>query len=120
MAIGFPASHKDQYTAPLPVADLHAYALHAVHELGWKIDKVQPGSIIARTALNFLTYGETIQITLAAPDRLEIHSKCTFPLQYFDWGKNRQNAINFLNTIEKVVYQSQNPMASPPPPMKYS
>lgn len=116
MAAGFPAYHRETYVAPHPDVELQTLALNVVQELGWKIDNVQPGFIAAHTALNLLTYGETIHITLAAPDRLEIHSKCSFPLQVFDWGKNRQNCINLQNGIEKAAFENPNPFAKPPRP----
>lgn|GEM_PF-1793246 len=62
-----------------------------------------PGVLSASIKLNWLSYGENVTIGVAeVPDGtgVRVRSECSFPLQAFDWGKNKKNVEQILRGIE--------------------
>ena len=53
-----------------------------------------------------MSWGEKIIIKINEDNSLNIKSKCSFPMQCFDWGKNKENVNGFIavfnNLIDKV------------------
>jgi hypothetical protein len=60
-------------------------------ELGWKFYDLSPTTYKASRSIRFWSWGEEITIDFSRPGRVLVESKCSFPLQCFDWGWNRGN-----------------------------
>ncbi|MEY2341968.1 hypothetical protein AB4090_07635 [Acidithiobacillus sp. IBUN Pt1247-S3] len=88
------ASHETNLEMPLTGKRLEDYLAKVAKTLsktyGWKIDQQTQDSATFRVGLNLLSWGErvTIQVNNGT---ITIRSECRFPLQIFDWGKNRAN-----------------------------
>jgi len=58
--------------------------------------------------LNFSSWGEDITVQLGPDGYLEsIKSKCSFPLQLFDWGKNRENVDSLTQELKRLTKKKQ-------------
>ena len=68
--------------------------------LGWPHRRSGKGAWRANVKLNWLSWGEKVEIGLSAEGILRIRSQCSWPLQCFDWGKNRRNVTQFLEDIQ--------------------
>lgn len=72
-----------------------------------KSDNAETGAITARTNLNFWSWTEMVTIKVQTSGLVTVNSKCSFPLQIFDWGKNSRNVKlffkNLLLEVEEVV-----------------
>jgi hypothetical protein len=96
MSFGFPSYYSKKY----PIknnSDLKPIIIECLELLSWKIKSITPNEIIAKSDINFWTWGETIEIQIGN-SFIELTSRCSFPMQCFDWGKNK---INVLKLIEK-------------------
>jgi hypothetical protein len=102
MAIGFPA----QYTEIVPFAADPQTAIEtaksALEELGLRCTQPDPQTLRAKIGINPLSWGEVLLISIEAPNQLRIQSHCTF--QLFDWGKNRRNDHQFLQTFNRKLH----------------
>ena len=50
--------------------------------------------------MSFFSWGEQISVTVEQDGYVEIESKCAFPLQLIDWGRNRRIVNRFLDALE--------------------
>lgn len=94
MAFGFPAYHTERCQVP-PAAMANACLAirSAITSQGWRVRNETMQRIEASTGVNLWSWGETI-IVDAMPDySITITSKCSWPLQCFDWGKNQANVV---------------------------
>jgi hypothetical protein len=74
--------------------------IHSLDELGWKYSEVFDGAFEASVRITPWSWGEHVNILLNEPNHITIESICIFPLQIFDWGKNKQNVELFLKHFE--------------------
>ena len=70
-----------------------------VEKCSWRIDSVGGQQVILSTPFNFRSYGEAVTIQIDG-NSIRIYSRCTFILQWFDWGKNRANVNLVARELE--------------------
>lgn len=73
----------------------------ALHDIGvrrtyWTHD----GRVTGSVPMSLWSWGEQITVTIEPDGYVEIESKCAFPLQLIDWGRNRRNCTRFLDALE--------------------
>lgn len=92
MAFGFPAYHTQRYQVPPAAMANVGHAIRwAISSLGWSIRNESMYHIEASTGINLLSWGESVSIHFMPDYSITITSKCAWPLQCFDWGKNQSN-----------------------------
>ena len=102
MAFGFPAYHTENYTLNDGTSNLRASVKSALKAVSWSIRKESPDTIVASTSLSLLSWGERVIITFLSDESITVTSKCTWPIQCFDWGKNKAN-------IKKIIAELKCP-----------
>ena len=102
MAFGFPAYHTEHYSAGAGIStDLRGAVRSALKEISWSIREEASGQIIASTNISLLSWGEKVLITFLPDNSISVTSKCSYPLQCVDWGKNKTNVERFMANIKK-------------------
>ena len=101
MSIGFPAHYS---------ASIKNKSNYSIEELIKILKKttfiIQYNSdenIFLKAQLNAWSWGESIKITLNrnTDNSINISSKCAFPLQCVDWGKNKKNVNMIVELLSK-------------------
>jgi hypothetical protein len=102
MAFGFPAYHTEHYSAGADAsADLRVAIRAAIKALSWTIKQEVSDQIIASTNFNLRSSWEKVSISFLPDNSISITSKCSWPTQCFDWGKNKANVEKFMAEIKK-------------------
>ena len=91
MAFGFPAQFSDTRSLDFAQNELSKVVETAFNNLGWQYQIVTDNEFQAKVSLNALSWGEKLTVRLLANGELQAESKCVYPLQCFDWGKNKEN-----------------------------
>ena len=99
MAFGFPASVLQQISTQANQQTLAQMAPGVLGSLGWMNYQQGPFQFSASVSAGLMSYGETVDINLATPGMIYVSSKCSFPLQMFDWGKNARNIAMFIGRL---------------------
>ena len=107
MAFGFPAYHTENYTLNDGPSNLRASVKSALNAVSWSIRKESPDTIVASTSLSLLSWGERVIITFLSDESITVTSKCTWPIQCFDWGKNKANIKKFIAELKCPDDQAQ-------------
>lgn len=68
---------------------------YCIQRLGWSFRGEGPGVIYAGVSISLRSYGENVRFAFFQ-DRFVVESKCAFPLQLIDWGKNKENVDKFV------------------------
>ena len=102
MAFGFPAYHTENYSLNDGPSNLRATVKLALNAVSWSIRKESPDTIVASTSLSLLSWGERVIITFLSDESIAVTSECTWPIQCFDWGKNKAN-------IKKIIAELKCP-----------
>ena len=68
------------------------------HEPLWVVTFRDAGGLEYHTPISFRSWGETVWI-YKVQRGLKLESRCSFPLQFFDWGKNRFNVRRICSII---------------------
>jgi uncharacterized protein (DUF1499 family) len=92
MAFGFPASYSERL--PLPTGesdDDRELLMRLVDLLGWSIVDVSHAAVTATTKPSMIWGVERVTLELAPNETVQAVSRCAFPLQILDWGKNKAN-----------------------------
>ena len=63
----------------------------ALQSLGWSCYQSSPTSFNSSVRMGWLSWGENITVDFSYPSWIQVTSKCAFPLQIVDWGKNQKN-----------------------------
>jgi hypothetical protein len=85
-------------------------AIDAAGGMGWQItftDK-ETGVISAKTAANFLTWGDTISIRISHQEqgvKVDLASGSTG--QIVDWGRNKNNILKFYKKLDALVISAE-------------
>ena len=101
MAFGLPAQH----TVHFPVGagqsvDLRGAVKAGLHALGWTIRQETNQTIVASATISLHSWGEKISIQFLPNGSVSVTSACAFPLQIYDWGKNKQNVDRLMHAIK--------------------
>lgn len=68
----------------------------------FRLVRVEGGLVKASVRANSLSWGEQITVSLtqgAEGADVVVRSECSFPLQIFDWGKNKENVERILRGL---------------------
>lgn len=102
MSFGFPAYCTGRYTSGSEnVAALQSAAHAALKALRWKLRSEQSMEITASTGISLWSWGERVALRFSADGSVAVTSKCCWPTQCFDWGKNKTNVRKFLEQMER-------------------
>ena len=101
MSFGFPAYYIAKYQQKVDRDIKQIIIIESLDELYWKISSKTHNKIIAKSDINFWSWGEVIQIDIRE-SYITLTSKCSFPLQCFDWGKNKENISKLVKKIKEV------------------
>ena len=103
MAVGFPARAEGEWTFDVPAEELGEAVFDALELLRWPVKRRGGRTIHATTSMGFRSYGEKIDVTIGPDGTLHVRSKCSWPLQLFDWGKNQDNVDKLLQKVGQVL-----------------
>ena|GEM_PF-1733137 len=103
MAFGFPAHATRQVEINVSQAQIAQVVTGVIDSLRWKGHQVSPTSFSASAGVGLFSWGENITIDLITPNRIQVKSSCSFPLQCFDWGKNDRNTRTFLTQLSSAL-----------------
>jgi hypothetical protein len=96
MAFGFPASYEVKHDLVGSRQTARDAVVYAFELVGWDYAMIDPYHFRARVRMTGMSYGEIVIVSLAVPGSLKIISAGRWPLQVFDWGKNKRNVKQFL------------------------
>lgn len=89
------ASYEETMTIPIAAADVWQRAIQVLNsQQGVSGVMTHPGVLTASVNTNWRSWGEKLSVHVdETPDGtvVRIRSACAFPLQLFDWGKNKDN-----------------------------
>ncbi len=103
MIFGFPAYHTEQHSLDDPNADLRSAVIDTLTALSWTLKDETEGELVASTGMNMRSWGERVLIKFSPVESVSITSKCAFPFQCVDWGKNKANVVRFRSELEKHI-----------------
>lgn len=95
MALGFPASYKEEIDLTACREIARDAAVYAFQALGWAFEVESFDRFSAKVPISASSWGETITVSLETPGAITIRSVCRVP-QFFDWGKNKRNVEEFV------------------------
>jgi hypothetical protein len=103
MAIGFPAYFSESRTYQFQQHELAMVLRSTFDELGWQYEN-QPGDVFtAKVSMNAMSWGEFLRVEISSRGQVEVESKCAFPMQCIDWGKNKRNVKTFFSRFESLL-----------------
>jgi len=86
---------------------LKKYILIALQKSNFKKIKEKNNSFSAITLPTIWSFSELINIEFEKTDEekflIKVHSKCFFPLQIVDYGKNKRNSNKFFKNLDLVI-----------------
>lgn len=98
------AQYEETMTIPFAVADVWRRAIDVINQQpGVAGVHTQLGLLSASVNTNWRSWGEKIAVHVdEAPGGtiVRIRSQCAFPLQLFDWGKNKANVSRIRSGLE--------------------
>ena len=97
--IGIPARYEIRKKHGLDKASCEAKVRETLKELPWVSIGFIENAFDYRTPGSMLTFAERVTIYVGATEIL-VRSQCLFPAQFIDFGKNKQNVLNFLKLYE--------------------
>ena len=100
MSFGFPASATATRRLGIAPEALQNAITIALTTLGWRTTVASPGVVSAQVGLSFFSWGEIVEIRFYQDGSVTATSRCAFPLQCFDWGKNQRNINEFFRQLE--------------------
>jgi len=102
MAFGIPAYHTEHYSVGAGAsADLRVAIRAAIKALSWSIKEEVSDKIIASTNFNLRGTWEKVSISFLTDYSISVTSKCSWPTQCIDWGKNKANVEKLIGEIKK-------------------
>lgn len=101
------ASYEETMTIPIAAADVWQRAIQVLNsQQGVAGVMTHPGMLTASVNTNWKSWGEKLTVHVdQVPDGtlVRIRSSCAFPLQIFDWGKNKENVLKVRAGLEPPV-----------------
>lgn len=100
--MGFPAKFAESRIFRQREDQLFAAVQSALNNLGWQYQTLPNNEFEAGLSGNLMSWGENLRIEILPNGLVTIESKCVFPLQCFDWGKNKKNVQTFFAELERT------------------
>jgi hypothetical protein len=104
MAFGFPAYHTESFINGARSEDLREAVYEALEALRWWIQVDSDEIITAFIGISFWSWGEWVTIRFLRNGSLVISSRCAWPTQCVDWGKNQSNVTMFSDELRKAAW----------------
>jgi len=92
MKLIFPAEFTHDILGSQSREQDHQRIAHAAQSLSWREVGETESAFEFRVRMNWKSWGEQVTVELQ-PGKIQIHSRCLFPFQCFDWGRNRDNCL---------------------------
>lgn len=99
---------KDNIKVDMPLKEAfnHCKNILEENEFNLKQEDAEKGILKASKSLSWDSFGENIFVEIEALEDqkslVKITSKCKFPLQFFDWGKNNENVNTITEELQKL------------------
>jgi hypothetical protein len=90
----FPAEFTHEIEGSQSREQDHQRIARAAENLIWRVVRESESALEFRAGMNWKSWGEQVTVTLQ-PAKIQIHSRCRFAFQCFDWGRNRDNCLRF-------------------------
>jgi hypothetical protein len=103
MAFGFPAYFSEDRTYQYPQHQLVMVVKSTLESLGWQYRELPNYVFEASISINLASWGEKFRVEVYPNGTLKAQSKCAYPLQCIDWGKNNQNVKMFFSRLEWTI-----------------
>src|SRR5438093_104669 len=81
----------------------------AARSLEWQPSAKGTAALQFRAKTNWGSWGEQFTVTFE-PRKIRIESRCSFPLQCFDWGKNKANCRALAGAYEAEMRTIATPL----------
>jgi hypothetical protein len=99
------AKYDDRQQFSQPVAEIQSAVREAFHSLGaknidWSSDGLQA---TARTGISWWSWGERMSVLIGPSGDVRVRSRCAFPMQVVDWGKNEENCRVLLGEMSRAL-----------------
>src|SRR5579859_5576009 len=104
MAFGF--SPKYQHEIPLndlPSEHFLVLGIESAKKLGWDIGPINQNGFVAYTKFSMGSWSEEVTVKIEGGTAL-LKSECAGS-QFFDWGKNKTNIEDFIETFQGLKVQ---------------
>ncbi len=102
MSFGFPAYYSEIISIPIQRHKFNQLVKEVLENLEWKFTEVSAEEHCSTVNINALSWGEKIKIKTLFEGRILIESKCDYPLQCFDWGKNKGNVQLLISKLKSA------------------
>lgn len=112
VAFGLPAKAEETRRYGLHYDLLNNAAINAVNALGWRYNTYAPYQFSLRINASFWSWGELVNVNIYGDGTVYVGSQCSFPIQWFDWGKNKKNIARFFAMLDYYISQSMPPPAA--------
>ena len=105
MSFGFPAYHIEniQYKKEFSTEEIIDFIKITFQTSSFILENNTDRIVYAKTQISGASWGEKIIIKINDDNSLNIKSKCSFPMQCFDWGKNKDNVNGFIAAFSNVI-----------------
>ena len=103
MAVGLPAKASGAARFERPPTDVAMACASALQILRWGGQALTPYSFRVSRPMSFWSWGEEVQIDVTADSTVHVQSRCAFPIQWIDWGRNASNVGKFLTAVASVL-----------------
>ena len=101
---GFPPSATGEARFPEHTrADVIRVAERILDDLGWHINFVDEDRISVRTGSGIWVFGDEMTVDVSQRGTVTVYSKCIWPTQLIDFGRNDQNVERFLDRLERKL-----------------
>jgi hypothetical protein len=105
MAVGLPAAFEEMRRYNMHFNYLSQVAVNALNALGWRYYALSPYQFSVEIKMSLLSWGEKIGIYIYQDGTVQVRSECSFPVQWFDWGRNKKNVSQFFAWFEYSLSQ---------------
>lgn len=117
MSFGFPAYFTESKRIQIQRHEFNQIVKDVLEVLSWNFTEISMEEFNAEIKMNALSWGEKIKIKFLNDGMILAESKCVYPFQCLDWGKNKSNVRTFfskLNLSAKKVrsFDDQNGIVS--------
>lgn len=100
MNFGFPASYVSRQPVNQPLGHVRDRVKKVALEIGWHLVSDTQEELIFRVPINSSSWGEVVSLNFDG-ESMSIESRCRWPFQFLDSGKNAENCAKFLKAFER-------------------